>query len=73
LNERTAFPADEAEEASDVVGLDRQDADSDVVEGVDFASRRAERGKMQVWLTAFTAAAAVAVLLVVSMSVLHAS
>lgn len=47
-------------------------ARADGREDVDFASRRAERGKMQLWLTAFTAAAAVAVLVVVSMSVLHA-
>ena len=40
-------------------------------EGVDFASRRAARGKMQLWMTAFTAAAAVAVLIVVFLSVLY--
>jgi hypothetical protein len=41
-------------------------------EGVDFASRRAARGKMQAWVTAFTAAAALAVLVVVWLSLLHA-
>jgi hypothetical protein len=69
LDERTASPASQTEEASVALGLSVQE----VGEGVDFASRRAERGKMQVWLTAFTAAAAVAVLAVVSMSVIHPS
>jgi hypothetical protein len=45
----------------------------DLRDGVDFTSRQAERCKMRLWLTACTAAAAVAVLLVVSISVLHAS
>ena len=69
MDEPTAFPASQAQDASAVLDLDRQD----VGEGVDFASRQAERSKMQLWLTAFTAVAAAAVLVVVSMSVLHAS
>jgi hypothetical protein len=42
-------------------------------DSVDFASRRAARGKMQLWLTTFTVVAALAVLVVVSVSVFHAS
>jgi hypothetical protein len=42
-------------------------------DSVDFTSRRTAHGKMQLWLTTFTVAAAAAVLLVVSMSVLHVS
>jgi hypothetical protein len=38
----------------------------------DFASPALSRGRMQLWLTAFTAAAALAVLVVVSMAVMHA-
>jgi hypothetical protein len=40
-------------------------------EGVDFASREANRGKMQLWMTAFTAMAVIAVVIVVSVSVLY--
>ena len=37
----------------------------------DFASPTTSRGRMQLWLTAFTAAAVLAVLAVVSMAVMH--
>ena len=68
MDDRTAFQAGERGVVASSVAAARADGREDV----DFASRRAERGKMQLWLTAFTAAAAVAVLVVVSMSVLHA-
>lgn len=42
-------------------------------DGVDFARRRAARGRMQLWLTTFTVVAALAVLVVVSVSVFYAS
>ena len=42
-------------------------------DSVDFASRRAARGKMQLWLTTFTVVAALAVLVVVSVSVFYAN
>jgi hypothetical protein len=48
------------------------DQPSEFGERVDFASRKAARDKMQIWLTAFTALAALAVLIVVSMSLKHA-
>lgn len=68
MDDRAAFQAGERGEVASSVAAARADGREDV----DFASRRAERGKMQLWLTAFTAAAAVAVLVVVSMSVLRA-
>jgi hypothetical protein len=66
-----AFPPVETNETRDVLAVDR--AGAEVGEGVDFASRQAARGKMQLWVTAFTAAAALLVLAVVSMSALHAA
>jgi hypothetical protein len=53
----------------DRFGQDRDDADA--LDDIDFASRQARRGKMQIWLAAFTAAAAVAVLAVVSLGARH--
>jgi hypothetical protein len=38
---------------------------------VDFASRRAEQGKKRVWLTAFTATAALVLLAVIWMSLAY--
>jgi hypothetical protein len=72
LDERTALEAPEIAAGFRGDEAKPTPAGSDGGESVDFASRQAERGKMQVWLTAFTAAAALAVLAVVSMSVLHA-
>lgn len=60
----------EAVEAQAMMGARRREP-CDLREGVDFSSRQAERTKMRLWLTACTAAAALAVLLVVSISVLH--
>ncbi len=51
----------------DRFGQDRDDADA--LDDIDFASRQARRGKMQIWLAAFTAA--VAVLAVVSLGARH--
>jgi len=42
-------------------------------DSVDFASHRAARGKMQLWLTTFTVVAALAVLVVVSVTVFYAN
>jgi hypothetical protein len=61
-------------EAGDARGSDQSGRAADDPlsrESVDFALRRAARGKMQLWLTAFTAAAALAVLAVVSVSLTH--
>jgi hypothetical protein len=72
LDDRTALPTPKAGDHPGDRRPSRSDERVDGGESVDFASRRAARGKMQLWLTAFTAAAALAVLAVVSMSVLHA-
>jgi hypothetical protein len=50
---------------------ERANAAPDNADGAEFASRQAARGKMQMRLTAFTALAALVILLVVSMSVLR--
>ncbi len=44
----------------------------EIGEDDEFASGTAERSKMQLWLTAVTVVAGLAVLVVVSMAVLHA-
>jgi hypothetical protein len=68
LDDRTPFQSGGRGEVASSLAAARADGREDV----GFASRRAERGKMQLWLTTFTAAAAIAILVVVSMSVLHA-
>ena len=78
MNERTANPSTETSKAQEI-GL----GDSVVAplcgpvnplpDSLGFASRRAARGKMQLWLTTFTLVAALAVLVVVSFSVFYAS
>ena len=72
MDDRSAFSTREADDPPSVQRPAGSAERPDIGESVDFASRRAARGKMQLWLTAFTAAAALAVLAVVSMSVLHA-
>jgi hypothetical protein len=73
LGERAAFSSAEADAARDDPAPVRALAVPDAGEGVDFARRRAARSKAQLWLAAFTAAVALAILVVVSMSVLHAA
>lgn len=63
LDERTVTSNLEAE---------RTEGGLDAGRGVDFASRRAQRVKARLWLAAVTAAAAVVIVAVVSVSVLHA-
>jgi hypothetical protein len=72
LDEKAAFQADEAQAASSASALTVTARSGAEGESVDFASRRATLGKMQLWLTTFTALATIAVLVVVSMSVMHA-
>jgi hypothetical protein len=48
-----------------------QAAKQDGGDAVDFASRQAARRKMQLWLAAFTVVAALVVLALVSLSVVH--
>jgi hypothetical protein len=72
LDQRTAYSTGETGCASAAGGA-RVLSRADVRDGVDFASRQAARGKMRLWVAAFTALAAIVVLVVVSVSVLHAS
>jgi hypothetical protein len=73
LGERAAFSSAEADVARDESAPVRAHVAADPGDGVDFASRRAARGKARFWLAALTAAVAVAILIVVSVSVLHAA
>lgn len=63
-------------EAADAIEIDAPTVGSqfvaaDLRDPIDFRSRQAERSKMRIWLAACTIAAALAVLLVVSVSVLR--
>jgi hypothetical protein len=72
LDKRTAYSTSETGDAS-AAGAGRVLSRADVRDSVDFASRQAARGKTRLWVAAFTGLAAALVLVVVSMSVLHAS
>jgi hypothetical protein len=69
VDEREPFPLTETVETYDAGAGESVMADGG--DAVDFASRQAARGKMQLWLTALTAAVALLVLAVVSLSVLR--
>ncbi len=68
LDKRTAISPTKTDEASDPTKLRRAGESPDGAEDVDFASSRAARRKMQLWLTVVTTAAAIAILAVVWMS-----
>ena len=72
LDKRTAYATGETDNAPAAGGAGRT-VRYDVGDRVDFASRQAALGKMRLWVAAFTGLAAVAVVVVVSMSVLHVS
>jgi len=74
LEERAVLqPVEPSETLEDGAPGVPQHAARRLPDSADFALRRAAHGRMQLWLTTFTVAAALAVLVVVSVSVLHAS
>jgi hypothetical protein len=74
LKERGAIqPVEPSEALEDGAPNGAQYSVRRLPDSVDFALRRAARGRMQLWLTTFTVVAALAVLVVVSVSVFYAS
>ena len=71
MDERTAFPPATTDELGDAPRPRGAGQNPDGSDDVDFASSRAAHGKMRLWLTVFTVAAAVAILAMVSICVLH--
>ncbi len=72
MNEQSPISTAKDDRSRAAAGRRRDGLAPEVGKDEDFASLAPSRGRMQLWLTGFTVAAAVAVLVVVSMAALHA-